>query len=161
VINVLRDWYNSAEVIGVTGPSCAGFKITNDSYNSGTVIFADLCDLNTPGTINGNSGTLTMVTYCSCNNFCQEITSVEETQAEPAFSIYPNPATDKIAVQIENNFSGTAQLKTIGGKIIAVKNFDSGKFEISLSGLSKGIYMLTLYAESGAFLGAKLVNIAD
>lgn len=161
VITVLRDWYNSAQVTGVSGPSCSGFKISNDSYNSGLVVFADLCDLNTSGTIDGNSGTLTMVTHCTCNNFCQVIASVNEQHDNNFLAVYPNPANERIVVETKNNFSGFVQLQNIQGKIISEQYFSAAKFEIQISDFSNGFYLLTLYSDQGEFIGAKRISIAE
>lgn len=162
VVSVARNWYNSAYISGTIGGTCGGFSISNDSYNSGTVSSVDICDLNTTnGQLDANTGTLALVTNCSCNNICQQLTSVEEQENNNAFTIYPNPANEKINVETKNIFTGIAQLQTVEGKIISEQKFHSGKFELPLTNLAKGFYLLTLYSESKEYIGAKRISLAD
>ncbi len=160
MVNVVRDWYNSAFIAGTFGGPCGGFSIGNDSYNSGTITSIDICDQNTPnGQLDANTGTVNFLTYCACNNNCQEVTSIEEPLANNLFTVYPNPANEKITVETKNNFSGIARMQIFDGKLISEQNFYTEKFEITVENFANGLYLLTLYSEQGEFVGAKRISV--
>ena len=102
---VQRNWYNLGTING-PGTGCGGFTIAGQSLNSGIVGdtgHIDLCDSGHPsGGIDGNSGTLTGVTYCQCTNTCLTQTEIRQLpDSKLNFDIYPNPANDKIQVKWE------------------------------------------------------------
>ncbi|HLP49388.1 MAG TPA: T9SS type A sorting domain-containing protein [Chitinophagales bacterium] len=63
-------------------------------------------------------------------------------------SVFPNPATDRFVVQVENGFESTAELNLFAsdGKLVAQQAILTGtiKTEIDCSQFASGIYMLRL-----------------
>lgn len=80
---------------------------------------------------------------------------VEETIVEEEFSVYPNPATDAINVNLNlNNSENTViNIVDISGKVIATKNLGTvngeQKVSLSLDGLTTGVYFIELINAEG------------
>lgn len=69
------------------------------------------------------------------------ITSKEEVWAD---AVYPNPATDKLMVRINDTYPVQLRLIDISGKIVLHQKLTEPVNEIDLGNFSKGIYMLQL-----------------
>ena len=65
---------------------------------------------------------------------------VEMEKANPSIFIYPNPATDKMVVEMWK--SGDIYLIDLVGQVVRTVNNASTKTTIPLSGLKRGIYFL-------------------
>jgi hypothetical protein len=76
------------------------------------------------------------------------IESVLLSGREEGFNIYPNPAKDKVMIQLEDQFNGRidVRVRDIYGRLISaetvIKSTDSYNHEIDLSGLRTGTYMI-------------------
>jgi hypothetical protein len=75
---------------------------------------------------------------------------ISENTKVVSFSVFPNPSTDKIFLDIPNSFKKfTIQIIDISGKIIEEKNYSekcSSSFELNISGLKNGKYFIRLNA---------------
>jgi len=72
------------------------------------------------------------------------IVSVDKGKINSDFTIYPNPASDKLT--IETSSSGSIyQLQDITGKQLMQGNISAAKFNLDISALSKGIYLLRIF----------------
>lgn len=61
------------------------------------------------------------------------------------FTVYPNPAKNKLLIQLANDFSNKAkniELYSLLGKKVLQKSFSNTSTELDVSDLSSGIYML-------------------
>jgi hypothetical protein len=81
------------------------------------------------------------------NNFVEEFyfdvyysfpTSVEEIR-EKELTLYPNPATDRVSVDVEDIYN--VEIMDVSGRIILEKKKYSGGY-IDISNLSKGFYLI-------------------
>ncbi|MCW3125229.1 MAG: hypothetical protein JWO03_887 [Bacteroidetes bacterium] len=151
MVNVLGDWYNSGTISGpVTG--CGGFTISGQSFNSGTVGaigHIDLCDTSHPvNGIDGNSGTLTGVTFCQCTDTCTVAPSGirKMNEREIAFSLFPNPASDRLQIKFDSEMEATITVMNTLGQIIQRSMTAKGAKEASLNTatLSTGLYIVTI-----------------
>jgi len=83
------------------------------------------------------------------------VVSIKEIQTQtPAsiFTIYPNPATNKISITTPGNSQGETQISIFsinGAKTGTYKFSNTDKFEIDISQLAKGIYLLQLQSAEG------------
>ncbi len=62
-------------------------------------------------------------------------------------AIHPNPATDKISIEIPVSNPGpafTARLYNLTGKLISQHNFSGNHFDISIAGQPEGLYFLKI-----------------
>jgi hypothetical protein len=66
----------------------------------------------------------------------------QETIDQPKVSIFPQPATDLLTINIEDDFAYT--IYDITGKLLLNGNLQKGSNSITISTLSPGIYILTL-----------------
>ncbi len=85
------------------------------------------------------------------------ITGVPGESMHEAIRIYPNPASDKLIVEIETNnpegigFNGinlngvSIDVVSIYGRIIISRHYDMGnRFELGLEAVASGIYLLRI-----------------
>ncbi len=157
LINVGRDWYNSAQISGLTNGSCGGFAIAGLSLNSGivgnTAMHIDLCDAgNPPSGVDGNSGIISSsTTFCSCTNVCSIVGVAEYEQSSALIkNIYPNPATDNLTILFENMKEENIiiELRNILGQIVYVEDYDatigSNTVQLKIDNLSQGTYIINV-----------------
>jgi hypothetical protein len=78
------------------------------------------------------------------------VVSVAKNMVE-TFTVSPNPTTDKVIVNFSkaSNLPVTATLYNYMGKQVLTQTGRSGTFEVNLSGLPKGSYILSVQSESG------------
>jgi uncharacterized repeat protein (TIGR01451 family) len=88
-----------------------------------------------------NSAIVTNTTLNTINSFL----NVEEISAELGNTLFPNPATNMVTVQFENNVSGNLSLVDITGKQVKQINVNNAKeILISLQELPSGFYGLIM-----------------
>ena len=106
---------------------------------------------------------LKVITSDTCiSDFSTTVTitcvGLEEGLEHAEISLYPNPATDVINVDLGEQFDAVSvQLIQLNGQVVRsldVENTD--QFEIDLSGIESGIYMVTMLHETG-YISRKIV----
>ncbi len=166
MVTVSHDWYNSATITG-QGTTCGGFKITNGSYNSGTVTTSagpvDLCDLGNTTGIDANSGTISSgVTYCQCTNTCTATPmGVNELSRAEQMSLYPNPAGNMVHLRYSKMPDTIELYDAMGQQVLLLprnQHFQAGEASLSLEGLPPGIYLLVARSAGGAVFSSKLIK---
>jgi len=71
------------------------------------------------------------------------ITSIDEPSSpEIAVSVFPNPSSDLINIEIEGANGGCVELLDLTGKVIARKELQSNTTTVDLSNTARGIYLL-------------------
>lgn len=81
--------------------------------------------------------------FCGQNN--QPLSVNEEQLSEKWFKVYPNPANDKISVVTEQTRPFTVSVFSILGRATGImSNSQGGKTVIDVSGLSTGLYLLSI-----------------
>ena len=77
--------------------------------------------------------------------------SVNETEAQKALQVYPNPATDNLTVSFDKANKAVLTLKDIQGKSILTQDVDfeggSNVVTLPVGSLAKGMYLLTVNAD--------------
>jgi PKD repeat protein len=87
------------------------------------------------------SGSSTIITKTITVNTC---TGLEELTGEQ-ISIYPNPASDYININIDNSIEhATIKLVDVLGKEVLLNHTTQSNFQLNLNGISNGIYSLNL-----------------
>jgi hypothetical protein len=82
-------------------------------------------------------------------------------QNENAITVFPNPTSDEVTIKINNYFGSLEmQLFDLNGRIILEKNSDSfsNEEQLSLKGISSGIYILKLKGQSISSSKKLIVN---
>ncbi|WP_169312776.1 T9SS type A sorting domain-containing protein [Owenweeksia hongkongensis] len=83
-----------------------------------------------------------------------------EINAAETASVYPNPATDKFFVELNEPTDFNVQLSTTTGQVVRVADFTkTTKAEINTNGLAKGVYILNISSDNGT--SSQRVTIAD
>ena len=153
IINVGRNWYNDATITGASISSCGGFSITGLSGNTGTIgsgsNHVDICDVGHPTLgLDGPGGTIaSTTTYCTCMNTCLAIVGIEETKNNLNSLVYPNPANDKLYIDVntQSNELIEINIENMLGEIVSntIAN-QNEKILINLSDFKNGIYFITV-----------------
>jgi len=85
------------------------------------------------------------------------IAGVNDNQAG-GFHMVPNPASETISIQIENASIHSVQVLNISGRmIISEDQIGNTRFELNVSHLQQGLYLVSLLTEDGRQLVQKLV----
>ena len=116
-------------------------SVTNEQLNS--IFFTDA---NT-GYAVGNNGTILKTT-----NGAGFPTVVENISLESTFTVYPNPATNKINIATNSNLQGetTICIFNMNGAILQQEKFQSQNLiEMDVSAMAKGIYLLQMQTKAG------------
>ena len=88
------------------------------------------------------------------NNISEFISNSNE------ISIYPNPATEKITIEllkISGLQNTNVSIYNIHGQLLMQKLFNQAKSEISITGLERGIYIVRVY-NNDAVIVTKIVK---
>lgn len=64
-------------------------------------------------------------------------------------NIYPNPATDKLYINLKNNSVSTLNLVDYNGRLVRSEKAANAITEIDLKGLANGLYLLQVVTEKG------------
>jgi hypothetical protein len=72
------------------------------------------------------------------------IDSIEDENGKFVMTVFPNPTTDVINIEVSNEYIGTEfTLSDIKGRLIKVLNINSARTNIDVSGLELGVYVLS------------------
>jgi hypothetical protein len=77
---------------------------------------------------------------------------INHNENDHQFSVYPNPATNKLTIEFNEptTKSGTLNLISIDGKIVLSREFQSNEKQlIDVSNISNGVYLLNIRTENG------------
>ena len=98
------------------------------------------------------------VRYPSTVADCAILVSVDETEISNEFSVFPNPSTGLVNVQLGNTQDQLIEVFNLSGQKVFTNNFqaNSGIISLDLGNLAKGVYTMTLTSE-GAVSTEKLV----
>lgn len=141
-VSIGVDFYNTDTVKGVTGK----FYVQNQSANSGSMNGSfDFCDLTPPATapfIDYNTGTIAPgITYCI-------YLETKNPALENEFTIFPNPASDKLNIQIPNREFSWSIIEITGKTALSGQNAGT----VGLSGLAPGLYIFKAVDQSGKIM---------
>jgi ELWxxDGT repeat protein len=84
-------------------------------------------------------------------------TDIKDTKSEMSFNVYPNPASDRVKIEIDNNIEFEYVLMDPAGRRLQSKKFISS-VEIDLSGYTKGVYIISLKKSGHVINTKKLVK---
>jgi hypothetical protein len=84
-------------------------------------------------------------------------TGIVSVASPDEIAVYPNPASDKITIEVKKNKYTNISISDMTGRILSTGSMGSDKETISLEGLDKGIYFITLTDTEG---NSKVLRIA-
>jgi hypothetical protein len=70
---------------------------------------------------------------------------IQDIKSKPEFSIYPNPAQERITIESKEKIE-RVEILDLSGKL---KQLDVNKTSLDISGLSPGMYILNVYSKNG------------
>ena len=114
-------------------------RVMGYSVNTGAIYSIDFCDISTSngGMPDMNTGTLANVTYCTSQQYYCDFgfTSVKEILFSPGkILVFPNPTSDYLTIQVDNNDFDDAEIKITNsiGKTVLNQPF-STKISVELT----------------------------
>jgi hypothetical protein len=82
---------------------------------------------------------------------------VRNSEVQESFSIYPNPANDRISVSSDQTLK-SAKVFSITGALIKNVDLNTGVMDIDISGMNSGIYLLEVEFAAGGVYSTKLIK---
>lgn len=84
-------------------------------------------------------------TYFAIDNFeTYETVGVKDAQETFAAKVYPNPATDNLYIELNDNKITQANVLDVTGKVVASYPVTGAKTAINIANLTQGVYILHL-----------------
>ena len=84
----------------------------------------------------------------TCNSTVNITSDINDEIVKPTFQIYPNPAIDKVFIDISETKEVKMEIYSVLGKRILQKQLSKKTSEIDISSLSKGMYIIKLSGDS-------------
>ncbi|MCB0399687.1 MAG: T9SS type A sorting domain-containing protein [Winogradskyella sp.] len=85
-------------------------------------------------------------------DFNNNTLSTSESDLESLIKVYPNPTSNIVTIEFQNDFKGTYTLYDVLGKQILVNTLNSIKTQASLETYDSGMYLLVLNNEYGKLI---------
>ena len=105
---------------------------------------------------NGNAGILTVENIKSGDYalgvWDEEHASLKENSSELNINIYPNPAEDKINIELKNEIKGNVVITNQLGQVVKEMNIDGKELTIDIEDLTSGIYFINVSNQRMKFL---------
>ena len=105
---------------------------------------------------NGNAGILTVENIKSGDYalgvWDEEHASLKENSSELTINIYPNPAEDKINIELKNETKGNIVITNQLGQVVKEMNIDGKELTIDVEDLTSGIYFINVSNQKMKFL---------
>jgi len=86
------------------------------------------------------------------------ISGIWNNNAEDPISMYPNPFTNSINIELNNDMKSVAISNTMGQKLFELENIEKGIINIEASDLRSGVYIITLTDTNNKKSSAKLMK---
>lgn len=105
---------------------------------------------------NGNAGILTVENIKSGDYalgvWDEEHASLKENSSKLNINIYPNPAEDKINIELKNEIKGNVVITNQLGQVVKEMNIDGKELLIDVEDLTSGIYFINVSNQRMKFL---------
>ncbi len=105
---------------------------------------------------NGNAGILTVENIKSGDYalgvWDEEHASLKENSSELNINIYPNPAEDKINIELKNETKGNVVITNQLGQVVKEMNIEGKELTIDIEDLTSGIYFINVSNQRMKFL---------
>ena len=82
----------------------------------------------------------------------EEHAGLKETNNDSSINIYPNPAEDKINIELKNETKGNISITNQLGQVVKEMNIDGKKLTIDVEDLTSGIYFINVSNQRMKFL---------
>ncbi|MGQ1945748.1 T9SS type A sorting domain-containing protein [Geofilum sp. OHC36d9] len=115
----------------------------NETTDSIQIKIRAICDINDESTSRIWIDDLLLTAY-------EKSTSVSDFDA-PKVQVFPNPAIDKLNIQLPDDFYQSAEVFNMDGRMVLHEVINSDQLTLNISGLSKGIYVISLSGENKVY----------
>ncbi|MFK8045428.1 MAG: T9SS type A sorting domain-containing protein [Crocinitomicaceae bacterium] len=114
---------------------------------------------------NGQSGSCTYRYYIMVGGVALDSVDINytyqlsvETEKQANISVFPNPATDVVNINIENlNGVGSVSIYDIAGKVVSNAVIKNGKNQVNIEALNAGVYFYTIRNNEGIIETKKIL----
>ncbi len=118
--------------------------VGNQWYVNGSPIGGATNDTYTP--VSGGSYTVVYTDSNGCSATSAPFISTIGISNEPSihFTIYPNPATEKVTIDAGTIIKATVKLMDLSGRVVMVSKMNQSLLQLDLSQFSDGVYLLKI-----------------
>ncbi|NLA25136.1 MAG: T9SS type A sorting domain-containing protein, partial [Bacteroidales bacterium] len=81
-----------------------------------------------------------------------------EIASNPEISIYPNPASEYLNIELNQYLSDEVQIYDISGKLLISKAINSNHTQINIADLEQGMYILNVLKSDRKILSLRFVK---
>lgn len=111
----------------------------------------------------GDTGTVMVAAGNACglsavSKLKIQLTDVEEALMAEDVRIYPNPAREKVMVELGDNAADCIEIRDLSGRLVSVYSVSDRTMELSLNQLSNGYYMIRILQGKGVMKVLPLVK---
>jgi len=82
---------------------------------------------------------------------CDFGVKVDEIQFENKIQVYPNPANNRVSIDCNLTHKADLQLYNVIGNLVIQYTLNTGKNDVDISSLSKGMYLIRISSADGEF----------
>jgi hypothetical protein len=110
----------------------------------------------------GNAYTVSRCSPCSndllVSKFSPSLVTVPENAPEPPLSIFPNPATTEVRIELNGqNGNHVVHISNSLGQIVTDKSFTGNNVTLDIAALPSGVYFVEVTTNSGQRITQKLI----
>jgi len=130
-------------VLSASNTSADSYQWINCSVNSAPL--PGKTSQSFTATANGSYAVIVTQNGCSDTSVCMNITTVALSKHQPVKgSVYPNPNSGKILIQLESSETAQLTLTDITGRIMSMETISGIKYELDYTNRENGIYILEI-----------------
>lgn len=126
--------------------------------NNGNAPIAGETNQSFTATVNGNYAVIVTLNGCSETSACfpVTVTGINLNNSSATVNIYPNPASDKVAMQFDRK--GSFEIYSVDGKLIEASSTVLSSTIVNVNNYASGMYMIKFRDEKGNVTHAKFVK---
>lgn len=110
----------------------------------------------------GDTGTVMVAAGNACGLSAMSKLTIQNTGIAEAsledVRVYPNPATDKVVVELGENSAESIEIRDVAGRLVSLTPVTDSRMEISLNQFSNGYYMIRIMQGKGVLKVLPLVK---
>jgi hypothetical protein len=86
------------------------------------------------------------------------ITNLNDAQSDDPFTVFPNPATNYISIELKDGNKAGLNITDVAGRIVFTESLDEGINQLDISDLINGIYLVKVNLLNKTYLNKLVIN---
>jgi hypothetical protein len=86
------------------------------------------------------------------------ITNLNDAQTDDPFTIFPNPATNYVSIELKDGKTAGLNITDLAGKTVFTKSLDKNINHLDISDLINGVYIVKLSIHDKTYLSKLIIN---